>query len=108
MVKCRSAIPFITVAKSKRYCKGVKSIASELTFTTKSNTFYSLPIPFTFSTVIKGLALSIFICNSSEMRTGIVLYLYKTIPLRTYKYNLYEYIFWGALCDLLYTVNMYC
>ena len=60
MVKCRGAIPFITVAKSKRYCKGVKSIASELTFTTKSNTFYSLSIPFTFSTVIKGIAFSIF------------------------------------------------
>ena len=60
MVKCRGAIPFITVAKSKRYCKEVKSIASELTFTTKSNTFYSLSIPFTFSTVIKGIALSIF------------------------------------------------
>ena len=60
MVKCRGAIPFITVAKSKRYRKGVKSIASEPTFTIKSNTFYSLSIPFTFSTVIKGIALSIF------------------------------------------------
>ena len=39
---------FYTVAKSKRYCKGVKSIASELTFSTKSNTFYSWTIPFTF------------------------------------------------------------
>jgi len=60
MVKFRGAIPFITVTKIKRYFKGVKSIASEPTFTTKSNTFYYLPIPSTFSTVIKGIAHSIF------------------------------------------------
>ena len=49
MVKYRGALPFITVAKSKRYCKGVKSIASELTFSTKyfllpDNTFYFLQL----------------------------------------------------------------
>ena len=37
-----------------------QSIASELTFTTRGNNFYSLSIPFTLSTVIKGIAFSIF------------------------------------------------
>ena len=38
------AIHFITVAKSKMYCMGVKIMASGLIFYTKSNTFYSLLI----------------------------------------------------------------
>ena len=42
------AIHFITVAKRKMYCMGVKSMASGLTFYTERNTFYSLPIHFTF------------------------------------------------------------
>ena len=69
MVKCGGAIPFITVVKSKGYCKGVKSIASELTFTTRGNNFYSLSIPFTFSTVVKGIAFSIFNSTKSRLST---------------------------------------
>ena len=42
------AIHFITVAKSKMYCMGVTRMASRLTFLHQSNTFYSLPIDFTF------------------------------------------------------------
>ena len=42
------AIHFITATKSKMYCMGVKSLASGLTFYTESNTFYSLPMHFTF------------------------------------------------------------
>ena len=41
-------IHFITVAKRKMYCMGVKSTASGLTCYTKSGTFYSLPIHFNF------------------------------------------------------------
>ena len=50
----------LQLQKVKGIAREKKSIASELTYTTKSNTFYSLSIPFTFSTVIKGIAFSIF------------------------------------------------
>ena len=46
MVICRGAIPFITVSKSKMYCNGKKSIATELTFYQKQycNKWYTFYI----------------------------------------------------------------
>ena len=66
---------FITVAKSKMYCMGVKSTASGLTFHTKNSPFYSLTIHFNFGN-----------CN-------------KCIRRRRKKLNLYEkvkYIFFWS------------
>jgi len=65
MVKC--AIPFITVAKRKRYCKGVKSIASEPTISTKKIILFT-PGQYLllYASVIKGIALSIFNRRKAE------------------------------------------
>ena len=41
------ALHFITVARSKMYCMGIKSMAPGLTFLPQSNTFYSLLTDFT-------------------------------------------------------------
>ena len=53
-------IPFITVAKIKIYCMGVKSMASGLTLYTKAILFTPCQYILLFATVIKCIAYTIF------------------------------------------------
>ena len=63
----RVVIHFITVAKSKMYCMGLKRTASRPTFYTKSCTFYSLPLHFIFCNYTK-----MYIKNNIELKGWIL------------------------------------